>query len=163
MRARGDIERATSALARRWAAARTPEQLVEEVAGLVGHHRHPIGTTDENMLIDVLVHHHDISLALGRGLEADPEVAARTADLVLGLPARFRMPVTDRLAAVRLRAVDAGWEHGEGPLVEGPVMAILLALTRRSAALDHLDGPGVERARSLIEGPGAGSPGPSSG
>lgn len=159
VRARGDIPRATSDLAQRWVAARTLPQLVAELRDNVGHHKPPIGTTDDNMLIDTLVHHHDIALALGRGLEGDPQVAARTADLVLGLPARFAHPVTGRLAALRWRATDADWERGDGALVEGPMMAILVALMGRPAALEHLHGPGLEQARTLMGEPTPGRSG----
>jgi hypothetical protein len=47
-----------------------------------------------------------------------------------------------------LRATDAGWNHGDGPAVEGPILDLLLAMTGRTAALDSLSGEGVSTLRS---------------
>jgi hypothetical protein len=41
-------------------------------------------------------------------------------------------------------ATDTEWSVGEGTLVEGPVEALLLLLTGRTAWLDRLSGPGVD-------------------
>ena len=49
----------------------------------------------------------------------------------------------NRIAGVRLRAVDTGWTHGSGPEVSGRAIALLLAMTGRRAALDDLTGDGV--------------------
>ena len=49
----------------------------------------------------------------------------------------------NRIAGVRLRASDTNWQHGEGPEAAGPIIAILLAMTGRKAALDDLTGDGV--------------------
>ena len=47
---------------------------------------------------------------------------------------------------VEVRATDADFAVGTGPLVKGPICAVLMLLTGRSAAaLPDLIGPGVER------------------
>jgi hypothetical protein len=38
--------------------------------------------------------------------------------------------------------------HGDGPVVEGPAVARMLAITGRRAALNELTGPGVATLRS---------------
>ena len=53
-----------------------------------------------------------------------------------------------RVEGVTLQATDTDWSHGSGPLVSGPVMALVLATTGRTAALDQLTGPGVGVLRS---------------
>ena len=49
---------------------------------------------------------------------------------------------------LRLHAEDVGWSHGAGPTVSGDAGALLLALTGRAVALDHLAGDGVVTLRS---------------
>ena len=46
-----------------------------------------------------------------------------------------------------LEATDIEWSIGEGELVQGPAALLLLAMTGRPAALDHLTGSGVEILR----------------
>ena len=46
-----------------------------------------------------------------------------------------------------LKATDADWTHGSGPLVEGPALSLLLAATGRKVALADLSGDGVEILR----------------
>ena len=44
----------------------------------------------------------------------------------------------------RFAATDCSWTAGEGALIEGPIAAILLLFTGRTAALSQLSGPGVK-------------------
>jgi len=53
-----------------------------------------------------------------------------------------------RIEGLQLKATDADWSTGEGPLVEGPAKLVLSAMTGRRAALDQLSGDGVETMRS---------------
>jgi uncharacterized protein (TIGR03083 family) len=53
----------------------------------------------------------------------------------------------DRVAGLTLRATDTDLSVGTGPLVEGPVMSLLLAASGRPCALGELSGPGVEVLR----------------
>ena len=46
-----------------------------------------------------------------------------------------------------LRATDTDWQHGTGPEVSGPAVALLLAVTGRKATLDDLTGDGVPALR----------------
>ncbi|WP_051020866.1 maleylpyruvate isomerase N-terminal domain-containing protein [Nocardia araoensis] len=45
--------------------------------------------------------------------------------------------------AIRLRATDIDWCHGSGPEVRGPIAALLLLATGRTARLHDLVGAGV--------------------
>ena len=48
-----------------------------------------------------------------------------------------------RIAGVTLRATDTDWRHGDGPLVSGPVLALVMAMTGRKIALEDLGGDGM--------------------
>lgn len=52
-----------------------------------------------------------------------------------------------RIEGIQLRATDSDWVHGSGPVVEGPQLSLLMAMTGRSAALDDLQGDGLETLR----------------
>jgi hypothetical protein len=53
-----------------------------------------------------------------------------------------------RFAGYRFTADDIDWTVGQGPQVRGPIGALLLLLTGRSAALAQLSGPGVAALRA---------------
>jgi uncharacterized protein (TIGR03083 family) len=53
----------------------------------------------------------------------------------------------DRVAGVTLEATDTDFSVGSGPVVEGPVISLLLAASGRRSALDDLSGPGVPTLR----------------
>jgi uncharacterized protein (TIGR03083 family) len=53
----------------------------------------------------------------------------------------------DRVAGLTLTATDADFTTGDGPLVEGPAISLLLAAAGRKVALDDLTGPGVDELR----------------
>lgn len=92
-------------------------------------------------LIDVVVHTHDITRALGIGWETPPGVAATAAEQARPL-ARL-MGAGKVLRAVRLEATDADWATGRGPTVAGPAQELLLVLCGRARVARDLTGPGV--------------------
>jgi uncharacterized protein (TIGR03083 family) len=49
----------------------------------------------------------------------------------------------DRIAGLTFQPTDIEFSIGEGPLVRGPAIALLLAATGRTSVLDELTGPGV--------------------
>ena len=54
----------------------------------------------------------------------------------------------DRVAGLTLKATDADFSVGSGPVVEGPAISLLLAASGRKSALADLTGDGVETLRS---------------
>lgn len=52
-----------------------------------------------------------------------------------------------RVAGLTLEATDTDFSSGSGPLVQGPAVSLLLAVSGRKSALDDLSGPGVETLR----------------
>ncbi|MGE3285768.1 MAG: maleylpyruvate isomerase family mycothiol-dependent enzyme [Pseudonocardia sp.] len=98
----------------------------------------------ETRLGEAFVHGEDIRRPLGlRGSYPTPYVVrslalqVRTDELWGG--------GKQRVAGVTLQATDAEYRHGDGPVVEGPALALLLVTCGRSVALDELSGPGLER------------------
>jgi hypothetical protein len=107
-------------------------------------------------LIDVLVHGQDIALPLGRprAVPVDAATTAATRVWTVGWPLRTAFAARRRLAGLRLVATDVDWSVGEGDEVAGPIDALLLLLTGRTAALGRLAGPGVARLPAREAEPG---------
>ena len=91
--------------------------------------------------IDAFVHHHDIALAVGRDVPTDD---ARLRWLADGIPQATRfIGCAERVRDVRMIATDIDWHYGTGPEVRGPVSALMVAASGRSALDDQLDGDGL--------------------
>jgi hypothetical protein len=106
-------------------------------------------TNAQNMLLDVLVHGQDIAVPLGidRPVPADAGVTAFHRIWSMGWPFHARK----RLAGLQLVATDIDLAVGEGPVVRGPLAALLLLTTGRTAAArQRLDGPGVRLLPSSV-------------
>jgi uncharacterized protein (TIGR03083 family) len=150
VRARGSFDRCIDEQARVWA-DRPTDQIVADYRRLHGSHRHPIGTTYFEPLLDVLVHSQDIAIPLGRE-HPMPVVAARAAaDRVWRRS--FPFHARRRLGGLRLRATDTDWAVGAGDEVAGAMADLLLVLTGRSATLPRLTGPGVEQLQDRVDAP----------
>lgn len=146
VRARGSFDRMVHDSAVRHAAL-PPGQLVEQIRAMAGSRRLAPGVSHLEPLLDVLVHGQDIAIPLGREravpLEAATTVATRVWTYRWPLSTAFR--AQRRLRGLELVATDTDWRAGAGERVEGPIQAILLLLTGRTAALDRLAGAGVRR------------------
>lgn len=128
----------------RRAAGRPVAELVAEFERHDGSRRRPFGTSVVDPLLDVLVHSQDIAIPLARPhpMPIEPAVVAARRAHRLG----FLFIDAARRRHVEIRATDAEFAVGSGPLVEGPISAVLLLLTgRTTAALPDLGGPGLER------------------
>lgn len=128
----------------RRAARRPVAELIADFQRHDGSRRHPFGTSVTDPLLDILVHSQDIAVPLGRPhtMPIAPAVVAARRAHRLG----FLFNDSARRRQVEVRATDADFAVGKGPLVEGPICAVLMLLTGRTAAvLPDLSGPGVER------------------
>jgi uncharacterized protein (TIGR03083 family) len=105
----------------------------------------PPGPKD-TWLGEAIVHGEDIRRPLGISRTYPMPAVLR----VIGLYARSNAIIggKKRVAGVTLKATDADFSVGAGPLVEGPALALALAASGRASALDELSGPGVETLRS---------------
>ena len=127
-------------------ANRPNADLVAELRAHAASRRLPVVTNYRNILFDVMVHAQDIALPLGLEHPMPVEAARAGAQRVwtMGWPFWARR----RLRSLRLVATDIDWTAGEGSRVEGPVAALLLLLTGRTALLHQLTGPGADRLGS---------------
>jgi uncharacterized protein (TIGR03083 family) len=133
---------------REWArrrAALPKEQLVGEIRAMVGSRRHNVGVTCQETLIDILVHSQDIAMPLGRRLDVDPQAAAVAATRVWSYSGSSKAKVFKKIPfeGLRFSATDIPWVVGTGRDITGPIVAILLVLTGRLAALPMLSGDGA--------------------
>ena len=142
-RARGDLQAVNRDMAIGHA-DREPAALVAELRTLADSRRKPAITTLDNLLFDTMVHIQDVAIPLGLTRSMPVDAARHGADRVwrMGWPFWARR----RLRGLRLVAVDVDWAMGDGAEVRGPVQALLLLLTgRTAAALPRLTGPGTDR------------------
>lgn len=99
----------------------------------------------ETWLGEHFVHGEDIRRALGIKREYPTDQVART--LVFYAGSEPIIHAKSRVAGLTLKATDTDLTIGTGPLVEGPVLSLLIAASGRKSALDELSGEGVETLR----------------
>ena len=148
VRARGDFNRMihTTAVER----GRLPvDRIVADLRSIVGSRRLALGTSIHEPLLDILVHGQDIAIPLGIERKMPLDAARSSAERVWRKSFPFR--ARRRLHGLRLSATDIAWDRGAGEPVEGPIWALLLALTGRPAALPHLTGAGVDLLRRRLQ------------
>jgi uncharacterized protein (TIGR03083 family) len=118
-------------------ASRPGADLVSELRAHAGSRRLPVVTSLDNILFDTLVHVQDVAIPLGRQHSMPVDAAVHGADRVwrMGWPFHAKR----RLAGCRLVATDVQWRVGDGPEeIRGPIEALLLLLTGRTAIGDRL-------------------------
>ncbi len=99
--------------------------------------------------LDHLVHNQDIRRPTGMSRTVPPETLRHALDLVRSKGNTLFNPKRT-VAGLTLHATDVGWSGGEGPVVEGPGEAIVLAAAGRPAALADVSGDGVALLRERI-------------
>lgn len=141
-----NLDRFSSKMVAGILADHSTDDLVATLRRSAGSRNVPPGLKPPNVLGDLVVHALDIADGVGRpvDLPVDHVVAALDSfkDMQPGIGCR------KRIAGLELRATDATWSHGEGPLVEGSAADLALAMTGRSSAIDRLDGDGVATLRT---------------
>jgi uncharacterized protein (TIGR03083 family) len=134
-----NFDRFTDRGAQKVAEASSEELVVRLRARLTTTNRPPAPVLA--MLGEIVVHGEDIR----RPLEFEhhsPEAALvavaegwKNSNLLIG--------TKRRIAGVTLRATDVSWSHGQGPLVQGPLQSLVLAMTGRKRAHGDLEGEGL--------------------
>jgi uncharacterized protein (TIGR03083 family) len=147
LRARGSVNAMIRDTAVRQAALPV-EEYPGRLRAMVGSRRKAPGVTPMEPMLDILVHGQDITVPLGRSRRMPPDAAAVAANRAwaMGWPFHARR----RLRGLQLRATDAPWSVGSGPLVEGPIAALLLLVTGRTAGLACLTGRGADELRARM-------------
>jgi len=129
-----------------------PDELVDRIGRLVGHHRAFPGLTCRESLIDAVGHTLDMAVPLDRHVDIPAVEVAEAADrVVASFGSRnakvFRaMP----LQSFRLTATDHTWSTGRGPEVTGTMTDLYLLLTGRTARTAYLRGPGADDLRGAL-------------
>lgn len=141
-----NLNRFSARMVDKIAGENSPEEIVEKMRSEAGSRNVPPGLKPMGALSEVLVHSGDISEGAGRPLAFPADHYTAGLDYLKNIqPA---LGCRKRIEGLELRATDADWVHGEGPLVEGTAQYLTLAMTGRKAALDHLSGDGVAVMRS---------------
>jgi uncharacterized protein (TIGR03083 family) len=105
----------------------------------------PPGPKD-TWLGETIVHAEDIRRPLGIKHDYPAEALVKVLDFFKG--SNTLIGSKDRVANLTLKATDVDWTHGSGPLVEGPAVSLLMAMTGRKAHLADLSGDGVATLRN---------------
>ena len=95
---------------------------------------------------ETIVHAEDIRRPLGISHSYPQDAVREVIDFYKG--SNTLIGTKSRIEGLTLRATDADWTHGSGPLVEGPLLSLLMAATGRTAHTDDLAGDGVATLRS---------------
>ncbi len=141
-----NLDRMSAKLVGRMTARMSNDEIVAKTRDTAGVRSAPPGLKPVGVFGELLTHTSDISLALGKPFDLPVEHYVTSLDYMKNV-----QPVLGckkRIAGLRLRANDADWSTGDGPVVEGDAKHLLSAMTGRRQALDALNGDGVELLRT---------------
>ncbi|MCH7790075.1 MAG: maleylpyruvate isomerase family mycothiol-dependent enzyme [Acidobacteria bacterium] len=140
-KARGNFARANERFGRQLG-ARPTDQIVADLRDNAADRFTPPGTGPEAPLIDCIVHSQDMFIPLDIAYEVDPNTVAFVMDAAVGKKMR-RISGTTVAERFSLEATDTTWRHDNPgqPLLEGPVLALLLTIFARTAGHTSLSGP----------------------
>lgn len=134
-----NFDRFTDRGAQKVAAASSDELIARLRARLTTTNRPPAPVMA--MLGEIVVHGEDVRRPLG--LEHHSPDAALIAVADGWKNSNLLIGSKRRIMGVTLRATDVPWSHGEGPLVQGPLQSLILAMTGRKGAHVDLEGEGL--------------------
>ncbi len=106
----------------------------------------PPGLKLAGVVTELAVHSSDISEGVGRPFALPVENYIAALDHLKNVQPVFGSK--QRIAGLTLRASDAEWSTGSGPMVEGPAQQLVLAVAGRRSAFDRLSGEGLETLRA---------------
>lgn len=144
----GSMNRGIDALARRRARASAAE-IAETLRSRADYRLSPPVTGPLSGLTDVLVHGADIRIPLGLAHRPDPQQVTWVLDFLTS-PRQFGFFPQRRLRGLALLDEDTGRTWGEGQVIAGPGVALMLAVCGRTVAFDDLSGDGVSVLRSRL-------------
>jgi uncharacterized protein (TIGR03083 family) len=147
---RGTMDRTIQHAARQRAASWSTDQITAELRATADSRRHTLGVTELETMTDIMVHSQDIVLPLGLRLDLPPDAAAASASRTLAMRWPPPLPAVRIVRRFRLVATDLSWSAGTGPLVTGPISALLLTSCGRTVALPQLTGDGVPELTAAL-------------
>jgi uncharacterized protein (TIGR03083 family) len=130
----------------------TPAETLERFRAVVTTTVAPSGHTAA-WLGEVVVHGEDVRRPLG--IASAPPTATTTPVAAFFASRDFTVAGKTMSRGLRLEATDGPFAAGEGPLVTGPTLALVMAMAGRVPHLDELDGPGVATLRERLSTPPA--------
>ena len=107
---------------------------------VVDSSKHPPGPND-SWLGETIIHSEDIRRPLGIVHAYPTDAAVHVAEFYKG--SNLIVGAKKRIEGLHLQATDSDFEHGDGPDVKGPTIALVMVMTGRKAALADLEGDGV--------------------
>ena len=122
-----------------------PAETLARFKAAVNLSQHPPGPTP-TWLGETIVHGEDIRRPLGIAHSYDPDGLRIVADFFKG--SNLIIGAKKRITGLTLKATDSDWTTGSGPLVEGPLLSLVMSMTGRKPAYDDLSGDGVATLRA---------------
>jgi uncharacterized protein (TIGR03083 family) len=98
---------------------------------------------------DILIHGGDIRIPLSLPFAPDLEQVGLALDFLTG-PWPFGFVPLGRLRGISLRGSDIDRSWGKGAEIRGPVSALMMTVSGRTALLHKLDGPGLPILRQRL-------------
>lgn len=125
----------------------SPAETLARFVAAAGRSTTPLGFrgTPEWALAETVVHAEDIRRPLGIG--RDHPAAVLTTAAAFYAASDLAVLAKGRIGGLRLTATDTAFTTGEGLAVTGPTIALIMAMTGRSAFCTDLDGDGVATLR----------------
>ncbi|GAS96761.1 uncharacterized protein RMCC_3727 [Mycolicibacterium canariasense] len=149
LRYRG-FDPANTALAVRLAAARTPDQLLDDLARLIAEPSGLGRMFPRTLLLgDHVTHELDILYALGRQPDIPTDAVVAVLNTQVTVPNPF-VPAYRNSRGLRLVAGDADWTHGSGPTVSGLAAELVSVLGNRPRMLGALTGDGAAELAARV-------------
>jgi uncharacterized protein (TIGR03083 family) len=99
---------------------------------------------------ELVVHGEDVRRPLGIVREHPADVLTRVARFYASRD--FTVASRTAVDGLRLEATDGPFRHGDGPVVRGRTLALVMSMAGRSAYLDELEGDGVPTLRRRVSG-----------
>jgi uncharacterized protein (TIGR03083 family) len=117
-----------------------PEELIRRIQARTTTTNHPPAPVMA-MLGEIVVHGEDIRRPLGLQHRAPEAALVAVADSYK--KSNFLLGGKRRIAGLKLNATDSDWVWGDGPVVSGPLLSLILAMTGRTGAASDLTGEGL--------------------
>jgi uncharacterized protein (TIGR03083 family) len=125
----------------------TPDETLDRFRAIIDSTTAPSGHTPA-YLGEVVVHAQDIRQPLG--LTRTPDIDALTPVAEFFARRNFTVVSRTSVAGLQLRADDGPFAAGDGPLVTGSTLALMMGMAGRAPYVDQLDGPGVPTLRARV-------------
>jgi uncharacterized protein (TIGR03083 family) len=134
----------------------SPDETLACFRSVVASRTAPTSKHVDGWLGEVVVHGEDVRRPLGIRHAYSTDALDRVARFYAARD--FTVPSKRRTAGLRLEASDGPFTVGEGPLVRGRTVDLVLAMAGRSVALEHLEGPGLRTFAARVAAPSGRAP-----